>query len=137
MWWFKNRTPRPEPADGEGRERSLSMRPVRNRHVRETILEGGLVRLDYPVAVKPWFAGLAKRFGAWDGRPVSRALELDEMGSFCWNLIDAERSVRQMAGELAGRYKLPPREAEMAVAAFLRELGRRGVVGFREATCAD
>jgi hypothetical protein len=133
MSWVKNRKPQPRALDEPGRERSLAMRPARNRHVRETVMDNGLIRLEYPTAVKPWFAGVAKRLGAWDGKPLIRALELDELGGFCWGLVDGERTVRDMARELAGRYQLPAREAELAVAAFLRELGRRGIVGFREA----
>lgn len=135
--WFKRRSrgavaPSPEPGEAQSRERSLAMRPARNRLVRQEALEGGLVRLTYLSAYKPWFAGIARRMGAWDGRPLEKKLELDELGSFCWNLVDGERQVKEMARILAERYALPAREAELSVAAFLRELGRRGIVGFRE-----
>jgi len=115
-----------------GRERSLAMRPARSRLVREEIVEGGVVRLTYLSAYKPWFAGLARRVGAWDGKPLERKLDLDELGAFCWNLIDGERQVKEMARILAERYGLPAREAELSVAAFLRELGKRGIIGVRD-----
>lgn len=133
--WFSRRNPAHQPSsedEGGSRERSLDMRPARNRMVREEFLEGRLARLTYLSAYKPWFAGLAKRVGAWDGRPLERKLELDELGTFCWGLIDGERTVRDMARAFAERHGLPAREAELAVSAFLRELGRRGLVGFRE-----
>jgi hypothetical protein len=128
----RTNAPRPEPGKNLGRERSLSMIAGRNKLVREQILDGGLVRLTYLSAYKPWFAGIAKRMGAWDGRPLERKLDLDELGTFCWNLIDGERPVKDMAKALAEKYGLPAREAELSVAAFLRELGKRGIVGFRE-----
>ncbi|MFZ5426072.1 MAG: PqqD family protein [Thermodesulfobacteriota bacterium] len=135
MWFKRRRKAASALADesGPGRERSLSMRPAVNRLVRQETMENGFVRLTYLSAYKPWFAGIARRIGAWDGRPLERKLELDELGTFCFRLIDGERSVLNMAGILAGKYGLPAREAELAVAAFLRELGRRGIVGFREA----
>lgn len=135
MWFKRRRKAASALADesGPGRERSLSMRPAVNRLVRQETMENGFVRLTYLSAYKPWFAGIARRMGAWDGRPLERKLELDELGTFCFRLIDGERSVLNMAGILAGKYGLPAREAELAVAAFLRELGRRGIVGFREA----
>lgn len=122
----------PVPKDKLSREHSLSMRPARSKLVKEEALEGGLKRLTYLCAYKPWFAGLAKRMGAWDGRPLERKLELDELGAFCWDLIDGDRTVREMARILAERFGLPAREAELAVAAFLRELGKRGVIGVRD-----
>lgn len=130
--WFARRKRQEPLEDTPGRARSLAMRPARNRLVREEPMEGGVVRLTYLSAYKPWFAGIARRLGMWDGRPLERKLDLDELGTFCWNLIDGDRSAAAMAAVLAERYALPAREAEMAVAAFLRELGRRGIIGFRE-----
>jgi len=130
MWFWKPK-PAAAPAEGRGREESLAMRPARSRLAREERQENGLVRLHYLSAYKPWFAGMARRMGAWDGKPVEKVLELDELGSFCWNLIDGERSVKEMARALSERYGVPAREAELSVAAFLRELGRRGLIGLR------
>lgn len=113
------------------------MRPARNVLVREETLPNGVLRLSYLTSVKPWFATLAKRVGAWDGKPQARKLELDELGAFCWNLVDGERTVRELAQAMAGRYQLPRREAELAVAAFLRELGKRGIIGVRDAKPAQ
>ncbi len=138
--WFKRRKSAPAGDAGEAealraaaqRARNLDMLPVRNTLVREETLEGGLVRLTYLSAYKPWFAGIARRAGVWDGRPLERKLELDVLGSLCWGMIDGLNSVRDMAAGLAARYSLPAREAEISVAAFLRELGKRGIVGFQE-----
>ncbi|WP_243312168.1 PqqD family protein [Fundidesulfovibrio agrisoli] len=137
--WFKRRPAKPvEPAHAdppenvEERRRNLDMRPARNRLVREERTEQGFARLIYLSAYKPWFAGVARRLGMWDGKPLERKLELDELGTFCWELIDGRNSVRDVAARLAGHYGLPGREAELAVAGFLRELGRRGIVGLRD-----
>jgi hypothetical protein len=120
------------PAGGMTRERSLSFVPVRNLAVREETTAEGLVRLTYPVTVRPAFSGMLKRLGIWDGRPSQKTIELDAMGCATWELVDGTRCVREVAQAFAARYRLGEREAEVAVAAFLRELGRRGAVGFRE-----
>ena len=113
------------------REESLAFVPVRNREVREEVLEGGLIRLNYLVSLKPWFATVAQRFGKWDGRPMEKKLELDEMGTLAWSRIDGRNTVRDIARVFVETYGLHQREAEMSVTAFLKELGRRGIVGMR------
>lgn len=107
------------------------MVPVRNAEVRATSDPDGLVRLAYPLAVKPWFGRLAEKVNLWDQRPMIKRLELDEMGSFVWDRIDGERSVRRIAGEFAAHYGLQPREAELSVTAFIKTIGQRGLIGLR------
>jgi hypothetical protein len=55
-------------------------------------------------------------------------MELDEIGSATWAWLDGQRTVRDLAVLLAERYDLHEREAEVAMAAFVRELGKRGIV---------
>jgi hypothetical protein len=84
------------------------------------------------VAVRPALAGLARRLGVWDGRVLRKTVELDAMGSTVWRLIDGRRAAGGIAAALAERYGLDAREAELAVAEFLRLLGRRGAIGVME-----
>lgn len=107
------------------------MVPVRNAEVQATSAPDGLVRLAYPLAVKPWFGRLAEKVNLWDQRPMIKRLELDEMGSFVWDRIDGVRSVRRIAGELAAHYGLQAREAELSVTAFIKTIGQRGLIGLR------
>lgn len=106
----------------------MALAPVASRDVVADEAPSGQVRLSLPVAVRPALAGLARRFGLWDGKALRKTVELDAMGSTVWRLIDGKRSVGAIAAALAGRYGLDPREAELAVAEFLRQLGRRGAV---------
>jgi len=108
------------------------MVPVKNRDLNEEITAEGLVRLSLPVGVRPALAGLARRFGLWDGRPLRKTVELDAMGTAVWQLLDGRRSAGEVAAALAERYRLDPREAELAVAQFLRLLGRRGAIAVAE-----
>jgi hypothetical protein len=110
------------------REQALNMVVVRNETVRSETGAGGLVRLHYEVASRPWFGRLAERVGMWDGSPVQRTLELDELGSFVWNTIDDKQTVRALSERFVQRYRVQTREAEVAVTEFLRQLGRRGLI---------
>ncbi|MEF3697175.1 PqqD family protein [Desulfolutivibrio sp.] len=116
---------------GLSRGEALSFVPVKNAAVRQETTGGGKIRLTYPVTVRPAFSGMLRRFGVWDGRPSDKTIELDELGAATWDLADGVRSVRQVSEVFAGRYGLGAREAEIAVASFFRELGRRGLVGFQ------
>lgn len=107
------------------------MVPVRNHAVEETPLDNGLVRLAYPLAVKPWFGRLAEKVGMWDRRPMTKRVELDEMGAFVWRRIDGERSVRRIAAEFTEAYGVQPREAELAVTTFIKTIGQRGIIGLK------
>lgn len=118
------------------REEALSAAPIRSLSVTETVHEDGIV-LGYPTTVTPWFAGMAKRFGLWDGRPMMRRLQLDAMGQTVWSWIDGRRDVRTLAAMLAERYTLHPREAEASMTAFLRELGKRGIIALRPSTAGQ
>jgi hypothetical protein len=106
------------------------MRPVRNGLAREVgppASGQGLV-VACPAEYRPWLSGLARRLG-WDTVRPERKFELDAMGVLVWSLIDGRRTASEIAEVLADRYRLERREAEDALARFLRELGRRGLVG--------
>lgn len=127
---FRKKTEPRVPAAAQ-RAWALACIPVRNPAVRVEQRESGVLRLTYPLPVKPWVARLAERIGAQDS-PMQKTLELDEMGTAAWELIDGGKNVADMAEEFSKRYSLHPREAETAMTAFLRDLGRRGIVGMAE-----
>ncbi len=117
------------PDSGLTRAQSLALVPVKNRDVEESSTTDGLVRLSVPVAVRPVLAGLARRLGLWDGRVLRKTVELDVLGTAVWRAIDGRASVAAIAAGLARDYRLDTREAELSVAQFLRQLGRRGAIG--------
>ncbi|MGE4421834.1 MAG: PqqD family protein [Pseudodesulfovibrio sp.] len=123
------RKKRPEPTIS--RAQALDMVPVRNEAVAITALPGGLVQLAYPLAIKPWFGRLADKVGLWDGKPMTKTVELDEMGTFVWRHIDGTRSVRAIARAFTETYEVQPREAELAVTAFIKTIGQRGIIGLK------
>jgi hypothetical protein len=46
-------------------------------------------------------------------------------------MLDGRATLREIAGRFAERHRLGAAEAEAAVAQFVRELGRRGLVALR------
>jgi hypothetical protein len=72
-----------------------------------------------------------KRLGVGaDGR-IEKKLQLDELGTQVWKLVDNRRTVREIVREFARSHQLMEKEAEVAVTRFLRELGKRGLIGLR------
>lgn len=112
------------------RDEALALAPVASRDVQAGETADGLIRLSVPVAVRPALAGWARRLGVWDGGVLRKTVELDVIGSFVWRMIDGHATVGEIAAALATRYNLDANEARLAVAEFLRQLGRRGAVGF-------
>jgi len=98
----------------------------------EVRLESGAVIIRYPVTIRPFFATWVKRFGGPDDYIQTKELQLDELGSSVWDLLDGKRSVRQLIQIFAETHQLQFREAEVAVTQFIRELGRRGLIGLGE-----
>jgi hypothetical protein len=113
------------------RAEALDRIPVKNRQISENRLETGEVVIHYPVTMRPFFTGLAKRFGGREAQIQIKKLQLDELGTSVWNLMDGERSVRQLVKMFAETHQLEIREAEVSVTQFIRELGRRGLIGMR------
>ena len=113
------------------RAQALNRIPSKNLQIREERLDSGEVVIHYPVTIRPFFAGLVKRFGGSDAQIQTRKLELDGLGTSVWAMIDGNCSVRQLISIFATTHQLEAREAEVAFTKFLRELGRRGLIGMR------
>lgn len=110
---------------------ALEYRPVKNIQVREEVLASGDLLLSYPVTMRPWFARLARRLGGPEEPVRFRKLQLDELGTAVWHLVDGNRTVRQVVQAFAREHQLHRREAEISVTQFLRTLGKRGIIGIK------
>ncbi len=113
------------------RAEALQCTPIKNTEIKEERLETGEVLLTYPIRIRPWVAGLVRRFGGEGNRVQSKKLHLDELGTTVWDLMDGRRSARQIIKRFAGKYQLHTREAEVGVTRFLRILGKRGLIGLK------
>lgn len=124
---FRKKPPHP----ALDRREAMQCVPMKNREVREDRLESGDVVLEYPLVTRPWIEKLTRRLQRAEPGPSYRRLQLDELGTQTWDLMDNERTVGQIARSFAVRFQLEQKEAEVAVSRFVRELGRRGIVGLR------
>lgn len=109
------------------RKEILESKPVRNQLVKWEKEENGQVKLLIPRRRVWWLNVLAKIFYL----PDQRTALLDEVGTRVWEMCDGVNSVEDMVEDLCGKYKLNRREAELSLFKFLRELGRRGLIGFQ------
>jgi hypothetical protein len=113
------------------REDALDCTPVKNDRVEESRLENGELQLSYPVTSRPWLAGFVRRWGRKPKGTYLKKLQLDALGTEVWELLDGGSRVRDVIRHFAARHRLQQREAELAVTRFLRELGKRGLIGLR------
>jgi hypothetical protein len=111
---------------------AMACRPVKHEHVEAQPLESGELLLTYQVAVRPWLGRLLRRLGRGDPPPPRRKVQLDTLGTQVWGWIDGERSVKEIVKAFSEAHQLSHREAELSVTAFLRMLGKRGLIGMRE-----
>ena len=111
---------------------ALAFKPVKSQQVSETRLETGEVVIEYPLAVRPLIAAVAKRLGKSQQDLVqTKKLQLDALGTSVWDLVDGKHSVRRMINIFAETHRLERREAEVSVTQFIRELGKRGLLGLQ------
>jgi len=113
------------------RTHALAHTPIKNAEVEETLLDSGDLLLAYPVRARAWAAAWMRRLTGVSPGPVKKKLQLDALGTAVWRLLDGNRSVRQVVEAFCRQHRLEPKEAEIAVAQFLRELGRRGLIGMK------
>ncbi len=104
----------------------LSSRPVRNINLQTEETEDGGLRI------------LAHRREAWWVKllgivfpiPKERRIELDSVGRQVWELCDGEHTLREMIEIFRERHKLTRMEAEWSLRNYLKDLGKRRLVGF-------
>jgi hypothetical protein len=114
------------------KSQALTLTPVKNMDAFEVVLDSGVVVIHYPVTMRPWMAKWIQRFKGSSPQTGSRKLQLDTLGTQVWKMIDGKRTVRDIVDSFARTHQLERREAETAVTQFLRDLGKRGLVGMRE-----
>ncbi|HEX8235322.1 MAG TPA: PqqD family protein [Abditibacteriaceae bacterium] len=66
--------------------------------------------------------------------PESRRVVLDPIGTHVWRMLDGQTTFEAISKSLAKEFKLMPREAELSLQQFFKELGRRGYVMFVKST---
>ena len=105
----------------------LQLRPVRNPALEWSEEEGRVVLLIRHFEKTSW---KMRVLNLLIPMPDDRRIVLDAIGTDVWQMTDGQNTLGRIAGELAQKYKLSPREAEMSLQQFFKELGKRGYVGF-------
>lgn len=62
--------------------------------------------------------------------PQTRAVQLDEVGTFVWELCGGEHTVEEIVKKTARHYSLNRREVEVSVTTYLQMLAERRFIGF-------
>jgi len=114
------------------RARALDCVPVRNPQITEQKNDNGEVCLAYQVRVRPWFQNIVRKISGRPDAVIERKLQLDSLGTVVWQMINGQRRVREIIKDFQAMHKLNSREAEISVTAFLKDLGRRGLVVMRD-----
>ncbi len=110
------------------RTESLACIPRQSDSVQWEELNNGDIQFTYPIPLSRMFTSLHQKFSKNKAALPTKRLQLDQMGSFVWNLIDGEKSVKDIIKIFSHDYKVTSQEAETAVAAFLKSLGQRGFI---------
>ena len=100
-------------------------RPVRNANLNYGEREDGTVVLRVPLEAR---GGVYRLLGKVTQSQADKEVELEEIGSFVWNLCDGKHSCEGIASKLKDKYKLTKPEAEASLISFLETLSRRGYV---------
>jgi len=107
-------------------EQVLGSRPVRARGIRTEPVEDGGLRIFIERRNAWWVRLLTLVFPI----PGERQLELDSVGKQVWDLCDGEHTLADMTRIFQDRHKLTRTEAEWSLRTYLRDLGKRRLVGF-------
>jgi hypothetical protein len=114
------------------KHQALTLIPVKSIELTEITLDSGIIVIHYPVTMRPWMAKWIRRFKGSSPQTGSRKLQLDSLGTEVWGMINGKNTVWNIVDAFAETHQLEGREAEMAVTQFLRDLGKRGVIGMQE-----
>lgn len=109
------------------RQDALRCTPVVNKSVISRAMENGEILLEYPLPMKPILKTIFERFQK-DTTPPTKKLQLDEMGSQVWKLIDDSNNVKNIIEAFTDIYGISLVESEKSVTTFLAELGKRGII---------
>jgi len=106
------------------KKEALNTLPIRNPYIEWEKTEEGEIIIKVPRR-KDW---LGKLLAFIFAPPESRQICLDKIGSLVWDLSDSQHSFEEIVRVVSKNYKLTRREAEIGVAAFLRDLGKRKLI---------
>ena len=108
------------------RGRILDALPLRNQLIKWEVDDKEEVSLVIPQQQKLWIRIASKVFSL----PNKRVIVLDDVGSYVWQLCDGNNSINQIVKHLSMQYRMTRKEAETSLFTFMRQLGKRNIIGF-------
>jgi len=108
------------------RREALSALPMRNDALKTETTAKGEFLVTVPRRTDWVGRALALVFAV----PKERKIALDQVGADIWELCDGRHTVEDIIAALTRKYRLNRKEAEVSLTAYLRQLGRRGLIGF-------
>jgi hypothetical protein len=114
------------------KQTALAAIPVQNNEVSAEVLPSGQILIRYPVTMRPGLAKWFRRFKGTSPQTNFRKLQLDNLGTDVWQMIDGKRTVQEIIDKFAQIHQLQGAESESAITQFLRDLGKRGLIGMQE-----
>ena len=121
MGIFSRKVPQPK----LDRREAMSARPVLNTLVKIERAADGNIVLQVPRPDNMMVRWVSRSFGL----PTYKKVALDELGTFVIEHCNGEHTVRDIVDKFAKRFRLNRREAEVSMSTFLRDLGRRSIIG--------
>jgi hypothetical protein len=105
----------------------LAVVPLAPDNVEQKRDSRGLIHLRLNIPLR----GLRKRLAAWLGYNYTRTLELDEVGTLFYERVDGKRTLRDIAGEMAGKCGRDREEMTKQVVLFTKALMTRNLILLR------
>lgn len=108
------------------KDQVLACRPVRNPNLEwETSGNGEVV-----ITLRRRSDTLGRVMSLLFAVPRIRRLVLEPPGTEVWALCDGHHSVEEIMEHLSKEYKLNLKEAELSLVTYLRDMAKRGLIGF-------
>jgi len=98
---------------------------VKNEAVREEAVGSGLV---LSVQLASQGTGILGVLAKWTKSPTEKSFELEEVGAFVWSCCDGRQTFETIAKKLREKFRMNRMESEVALADFLRMLGKRNLI---------
>lgn len=102
------------------RGKLLETKPIRAPRAQEEPSADGGLRVSVQVKRMWWFKLPAN---------TRKTFELDEVGRFVWEQCDGRHTIQTIIEEVAQKYRLNLREAEVATLKFFEMLSRKRLIG--------
>jgi Coenzyme PQQ synthesis protein D (PqqD) len=113
-------------------EQAMSAKPLRVVEVELKPTDAGGARLIVPMRSTGRFAWLVRAPAG-----ATKTFELDAIGRFVWENCDGQTTVEQIIRNVAKRYNLSLREAQVPTMQFLRILAAKGLIGVAQEPTTD